>query len=114
VGELAKQIALITPGQIVAYIADVAYSKSNVEKIVKLAQDADHLFIEAAFLEEDRDIAGEKDHLTAWQAGRIAGMARVKQFTPFHFSPRYTGREHLLEKEARQAYDYEITKLQYK
>ncbi|MBC8432120.1 MAG: ribonuclease Z [Desulfobacterales bacterium] len=110
VGELAKQIALITPGQIVAYIADVAYSKSNVEKIVKLAKDADHLFIEAAFLEDDRDIAGEKGHLTAWQAGRIAGMARVKQFTPFHFSPRYTGREHLLEKEARQAYEKEIKK----
>jgi len=28
----------------------------------------------------------------------------VKQFTPFHFSPRYTDRGHLLEGEARQAY----------
>jgi len=107
-GELAKQIALITPGQKLTYIVDVAYTRSNVEKIVALAKDTDHLFIEAAFLEEDSDIALEKGHLTAWQAGRIAGKARVKQFTPFHFSPRYTGQEHLLEQEARDAYKSEL------
>jgi len=103
-GDLAKQIALITPGQKVSYIADVVYSKSNVEKIIELVKDSDHLFIEAAFLEKDRDIAEKKCHLTAWQAGSIAGKARVKQMTPFHFSPRYQGQAHILEKEAMDAY----------
>jgi len=109
-GDLAKRIARITPGQKVTYIADVAYNKPNVEKIIRLAKDADHLFIEAAFLEKDRDIAGKKGHLTAWQAGHIAGKSRVKQFTPFHFSPRYLGQEHLLEKEAQEAYADEMNR----
>ena len=104
-GDLTNRIALITPGQKVSYIADVVYSKSNVQKIVELAKNADHLFIEAAFLEKDRDIAERKCHLTALQAGSIAGKAVVKQFTPFHFSPRYKGLEHLLEKEAMDAYN---------
>ncbi len=104
-GNLADKIALITPGQKVTYIADVVYSKSNVEKIVELAKDSDHLFLEAAFLEKHKDIAKTKNHLTAWQAGSIAAMARVKQFTLFHFSPRYTDQRHLLENEAKEAYE---------
>jgi len=104
-GDLAKRIALITPGQKISYIVDAGYSKSNVEKIVRLAKNVDHLFIEAAFLEKDRDIAEKKCHLTARQAGSIAGKAGVKQFTPFHFSPRYKGLGHLLEKEAMDAYN---------
>jgi len=104
-GDLVKQIALITPGQKVSYIVDTAYSKSNKGKIIELAKNANHLFIETAFLERDRDIAEKKCHLTAWQAGSIAGKAGVKQFTPFHFSPRYKGLGHLLEKEAMDAYN---------
>lgn len=104
-GDLAKKIARITPGQKISYIADVVFSKSNVEKIVELVRSADHLFIEAAFLEKDRAIAERKYHLTARQAGYIAGKARVKQFTPFHFSPRYKGLELLLEEEARTAFE---------
>jgi ribonuclease Z len=107
-GDLAKRIALITPGQKVSYIVDAGYSKSNVEKIIELAKNADHLFIEAAFLEKDRDIAEKKGHLTAWQAGSIAGKAGVKQVTPFHFSPRYKGLGDLLEKEARDGYNSHI------
>lgn len=107
-GNLAKRIALITPGQKVSYIVDAGYSKSNVEKIIELAKNADHLFIEAAFLEKDKDIAEKKGHLTAWQAGSIAGKAGAKQITPFHFSPRYKGLGALLEKEARDGYNRHI------
>ncbi len=104
-GNLASRIALITPGQKITYITDVVYSKSNAEKIVEFAKDSDHLFIEAVFLEKDRDIAKRKYHLTARQAGSIAGKAMVKRFTLFHFSPRYIGKEYLLEKEARDAFE---------
>jgi ribonuclease Z len=103
-GELAEQIALITPGQKIAYIADAAYSPRNQEKIVSVAKDADQLFIEAAFLEAHRDIAAAKHHLTARQAGTLAARAGAKEFTIFHFSPRYAGQEHLLQQEAREAY----------
>jgi len=106
--DLAKQIALITPGQKISYIADVAYNKSNIQKIVELAKDSDHLFIEASFLEKDKDVAKIKCHLTARQAGLIAGKAKVKQLTPFHFSPRYQGQGHLLEQEAMEAFDYAL------
>lgn len=107
-GDLAEQIALITPGQKVSYVADVVYNESNIEKIVELVKNSDHLFIEASFLEKDRDIAEKKCHLTARQAGLIAGKARVKQLTPFHFSPRYQGQGHILEKEAMDAYHYTL------
>jgi ribonuclease Z len=108
-GELAEQIALITPGQKVAYIADVAYSPENQKKIISLAHDSDHLFIEAAFLEAHKDIAAAKHHLTARQAGALAARAGAKQFTIFHFSPRYTDQEYLLQTEAREAYAEEMS-----
>jgi ribonuclease Z len=102
--ELIDKIAMITPGQKVCYVADVAYNKTNIERIVNLAENSDHLFIEAAFLDQHQVIAELKNHLTAKQAGSIAGWAQVKRVTPFHFSPRYTECKHLLEKETRQAY----------
>ena len=35
----------------------------------------------------------------------LAAMARVKHFSVFHFSPRYTGEEQRLRQEARLAYE---------
>ncbi|MBW1845783.1 MAG: ribonuclease Z [Deltaproteobacteria bacterium] len=103
-GDLKDKITLITPGQKITYIVDVAYTDNNAGKIVAFAKDSDHLFIEAAFLEKHMDIAKQKHHLTARQAGRLAGKSKAKQFTPFHFSPRYKGEEQLLRKEAMEAY----------
>jgi ribonuclease Z len=62
------------------------------------------LFIEAAFLHSERGRAAAKHHLTARQAGEIAAHARARQFTVFHFSPRYEGRDAELVREAREAY----------
>ena len=103
-GELADRIASVTPGQKIGYIADVAYSPANVERIIALAKDSDHLFIEAAFLDAQRDLAAEKHHLTARQAGELAARCGARQFTIFHFSPRYLGQEDLLYQEASEAY----------
>jgi ribonuclease Z len=104
-GDLAGKIARITPGQKISYITDVVYSRTNIERIVEFIQGSTYLFIEAAFLEKHRDIAREKNHLTARQAGRLAALAGVNQFSVFHFSPRYAGQEQLLHQEAREAYD---------
>jgi ribonuclease Z len=103
--ELADRIAVITPGQKITYIADVAHHPSNVAKIIDFAYESDHLFIEAAFLDEHRDIAREKRHLTARQAGEIAYKARVKRMTIFHFSPRYAGMEKKLYREADLSFE---------
>ena len=107
-GALAEKIARITPGQKIAYITDTAYTPSNRKKILTLSRGADDLFIEAVFSEPDRNLAEQKRHLTAHQAGTLAGMAGVKRFTIFHFSPRYTDRENLLLQEAQQAYEAAI------
>jgi ribonuclease Z len=109
VGYLADQISHVTAGQKICYITDVRFSPENEEKLVSLARNADHLFIEAAFLEKDASIAIKKYHLTAHEAGTIARKANVKQYTIFHHSPRYTSMQHLLEEEARKAFEGSIT-----
>jgi ribonuclease Z len=103
-GDLAAKIAQISPGQKITYITDVIGSAQNMEKIVRLAEGADQLFIEAAFLECDRETAREKYHLTAREAGEIAREAGVKNLTLFHFSPRYTHMAEEIRKEAMEAF----------
>jgi len=103
-GDLANQIACISPGQKITYIVDVLFSPENAEKIIDFARNADHLFIEAAFLDAELEIARNKYHLTAKQAGTLARKADVKQFTLFHFSPRYAHSAHLFQEEAHQAF----------
>ncbi len=102
--DLAAQIAVISPGQKITYIADILFDRENVTKVIDFARKADHLFIEAAFLEEHRENACEKYHLTARQAGSIAAWSRVKQFSIFHFSPRYSDHPERLQREAAEAF----------
>jgi ribonuclease Z len=95
---------MITPGQKIAYVTDVAYNADNAQRIQDLAQGADHLYIESALLEEDHQAAHTKKHLTAAQAGKLAARAGVKRFTVFHFSPRYADRIHRFREQAQRAY----------
>jgi ribonuclease Z len=103
-GELAARIARVTAGQKIVYITDVGDTPANREAVVAFARHADHLFIEAAFLHSEREAAAAKHHLTARQAGEIAGLAGARQFTPFHFSPRYEGRGEEIRAEAERAF----------
>lgn len=102
---LCREIAVISPGIRIAYVTDVRYCPENVEKILALAHRADRLFIEAAFLDQDAALAERKHHLTARQAGELAGRAGVRSLCIFHFSPRYAGRGMDLEREAMEAYN---------
>jgi len=104
-GRLSEKIALITPGQRIAYITDAVFSDANKEKMIRLAKGADCLFIESPFLDGDADMAKKKRHLTARQAGWIAGKAGVKRLELFHFSPRYSGMEDQIQNEARAAFE---------
>lgn len=103
-GDLTEKIARISPGQKVAYLTDLLGSPGNLEKAVDLARGADHLFVEAAFLDRDREIAKTKCHLTAKEAGTLAREAGVKQITIFHFSPRYADLEEEIKREAMEAF----------
>jgi ribonuclease Z len=104
-GALTRSVARVSPGKRVAYVTDAGGGRRNMDRIAALVSGADHLFIEAAFLSEDRALAMEKRHLTARQAGAVAGRAGVKAFSLFHHSPRYLGREEEFRREALEAYE---------
>jgi ribonuclease Z len=85
------------------YVTDVVYHEANVGRFVALAHDADLLFIESVFLDEDAAHAAQKQHLTARQAGTIARLAGARNVVQFHFSPRYAEREAALRAELEAA-----------
>lgn len=103
-GTLRRRALQVVHGQKFAYVTDVAHTAGNVQQIVELAEGADLLFIESTFLDADAADATRKSHLTARQAGAIAAAARVSVLVPFHFSPRYAGREAELRAEAQAAF----------
>ena len=88
-----RSVLTVTPGQKVAYVTDAADTPANRAAIIRLAQKADFLFIEAAFAQADTALAAERAHLTTAAAGSLAREARVRRIEPFHFSPRYSGQE---------------------
>lgn len=92
-GELKARVLHLVRGERLCYVTDIVYHEDNERRVAALAADADCLFIECVFLEEDAAHAARKFHLTARQAGRIARTAGARVVVPFHFSPRYTERE---------------------
>jgi len=103
-GVLKQEIMRITAGRKIAYVVDCAFTDANVARIVSLAKAADILFIEAAFLDEDRLRAAERQHLTAYQAGLLGRLAGVKRLETLHYSPRYQGCGERLAREAEAAF----------
>jgi ribonuclease Z len=92
------------PGQKITYVTDTVYTPVNAGKIVDIARGSDYLFIEACFLDLEAEQAAEKRHLTARQAGKLAGEAGAARVTPFHFSPRYLESEHLIREELNREF----------
>ncbi len=98
-GDLKHRALRVAPGQVVAYVTDAAPHADSRAKILRLADMADQLFIEAVFLECDRSLAVASHHLTAWEAGALAREAGVRHVTPFHHSARYLSEPDLLREE---------------
>ena len=102
-GELRSAVT-VTPGQKIAYVTDVTDSAANRREIIRLARNADLLFIEAAFARADVALAAQRAHLTTAAAGAIAREAAVRKVEPFHFSSRYSGQEARLFDEVTAAF----------
>ncbi len=98
-------IAMITEGQKISYVVDSSMDEENIRKIITLVKDSDTLYCEAYFLEEDRERAIERHHLTTKTAGRIAREAGVKNLVVMHFSPKYRECPDAPEKEAMMEYN---------
>jgi ribonuclease Z len=107
-GELRDALTVAT-GQKIAYVTDVADTVANRAAIVRLAHDADILFIEAAFAAADSGLAADRAHLTTAAAGEIARQAHVRRVEPFHFSARYYGQEQRMLAEVAAAFACEDT-----
>jgi len=110
-GELAEEVLFRTLGQKIVYLTDFGYTEANRARAEGLARDADLLICEAAFLHEEESLARQRHHLTARQAGELARSAGAKRLAPFHFSPRYGGRERELFDEAGAAFGGPILEL---
>ncbi len=102
--ELADGLIVRGPGQVVAYLTDIAGTDANFSLAEGLVRDADLLLCEAAFLDEDRELAGDRKHLTAKQAGGLARRAGARRLAVFHLSSRYEGREAEVIREAEEAF----------
>jgi len=92
------------PGRRIGYVTDLRGTEADRAQLAALLQGVDLLFIESVFLDADRGHAERKNHLTARRAGAIARHVGAKEVVPFHFSPRYQGREQALVDELRAAW----------
>lgn len=106
--DLRNRLIVETPGQKLVYVVDTLFNKANAAQIVELARGADVFFCEALLLDEDRDQALKRYHLTARQAGTLARLAGVQRLEVFHFSPRYDGMGERLYAEAAAAFRGEL------
>ncbi|MFC5496601.1 MBL fold metallo-hydrolase [Caenimonas terrae] len=104
VGELAPVLIDVAPGRRVGYVTDLRFTDANRRALGQLLAGVDQLFIESVFLDADSEHGLRKNHLTARQAGCIARELGAKSVVPFHFSPRYRGREAEVEGELLAAW----------
>lgn len=102
-GELRPLVLDEVPGRRIGYVTDLRFTEANIEQLARHLRGADLLYIESVFLDAERDHALRKNHLTAAQAGEIARRLGAKRVVPFHFSPRYRGREEALRAEVLAA-----------
>ncbi len=104
VSQLREELVAVTPGQSLAFVTDISCSRENLAALQGPAHGADMLFIEAYYLHELKDHAGARGHLTARQAGMIAGMLETGQVFPMHISPRYHDRVDEIRAEVNAAW----------
>ena len=104
VAELQPALLDRVAGRRIGYVTDLRFTEANIAQLQALLSGVDLLHIESVFLAADRAHGERKNHLTARQAGEIARRLGAKAVVPFHFSPRYQGRQQELVDEAIAAW----------
>ncbi len=97
--ELGRGLVIMTGGQSIGYVTDIACTEENLARLESLADRLDMLFIEAYYLEGMEEIARGRGHLTTSQAAMIARRFRAKRAFPMHISPRYHDRVEAVHRE---------------
>lgn len=110
-GAIAPEIILRGPGRSLVYLTDLSPTEDNLVRAAAFVAGADLLVCEAAFLDEDRDLAAERHHLTARQAGELARRAGAARLAIFHLSPRYEDRPGDAAAEAGEAFGRPVLEL---
>ena len=87
-----------------AYCCDTAYT----EALLPYVQGADVLCLECTFANELEQLAAERLHLTAGQAGRLAAQAGVGRLLLTHISARYREPEILMQQASAEFADCTI------
>ncbi len=82
-------LLIITKGEKISYVMDVAPKEENIKKLINFLRHSDILFCEAYFLHKDIDRALQRNHLTAKIVGEIARKAKVREVKILHISPKY-------------------------
>jgi ribonuclease Z len=102
--EELRDLVRITPGQKIGYVVDTRFMPENLAVLLPLLRGATTLYCEASFLDEDRDQAAMRYHLTAAEAGALGRLADAKRLRVFHYSSRYQGKGERLRQEAENAF----------
>ena len=94
-----EEVSHLRKGDTFAYIVDTR----PCPDAYTLAKGAKMLLCESTYLDEEKDLAHEYQHMTAKQAAEIARDAGVQTLVLTHFSARYRD-PIVLEEEARQIF----------
>lgn len=94
-----EDVSVPRRGQRFAIVMDTAMCEGAEE----LAEGADLLLAESTFADGEAELAETYKHLTAGQAGALAGAGAAGTLVITHFSSRYTGTGELLEQARARA-----------
>ncbi len=78
-----------TPSESVTFATDLAPTQENIHKATLFAKNSNILVMEGVFMEEDKEQAHIKKHLTINIAKEIFLNSSASQLYLFHHSPRY-------------------------
>lgn len=97
---LTKSLTFKEEDKKISFVYDTSLNK----KIVPFVKNSDLLICESTFDSELEDMAKDKKHLTAGQAGRIAKESKSKKLILTHISERYTKDKSKLLKDAKKSF----------
>jgi len=81
----SKNVTYKEPSKKITFILDTAINQNAID----LAKNSDLLISESSFTQDEKEMAEERNHLTAKDAATIAKKAKVKELILTHISQRH-------------------------